>query len=194
MRKVGTESQKSWVDKGCSGWDSFFQRYMTGHGLDIGFAGYTEGAQPILDTAIGVDTNYPGYNGRDLPFADNSQCYVYSSHCLEHIQNYKQAIQEWFRVTEINGHVVTVVPHQFLYEKKNNPPSHWNGDHKRFYTPASLLREFEESLEPNSYRVRFLEDGDRGFDYSIGPGNHSGGEYEITLVIQKIKKPEWSLA
>lgn len=195
MRKVGTESQKSYEDK-CEYQDmvSFFEQYMSGWGLDIGFAGYTEDAQPILETAIGIDTNYCGYDGKNLPFDSESQTYVYSSHCLEHIQDYKQAIQEWFRVTEINGHVICVVPHQFLYEKKANRPSNWNEDHKRFYTPAGLLREFEESLEPNSYRVRFLEDGDKDFDYSIGAGTHSCGQYEITLVIQKIKKPEWSLA
>lgn len=194
-RKVGTESQKSWCDK----YDfdegfSFFYKYMRGNGLDIGFAGYIPGVLPILETATGVDTNYTNYDGRTLPFQDSSQSYVYSSHCLEHIQDYKQAIREWHRVTQINGHIITVVPHRFLYEKKNMPPSQFNGDHKRFYTPASLLAEFEEALEPNSYRVRFLEDGDKDFDYNIGPGKHSGGQYEITLVIQKIKKPDWSLA
>lgn len=195
MRKVGEESSKTWIEKHTNKrLPSFFELYMSGFGLDIGFAGYNEGTQPILSSATGVDLNYKDYDGRNLPFANNSQSYVYSSHCLEHIQDYKQAIQEWFRVTEIGGHIITVVPHKFLYEKKNSPPSHFNGDHKRFYTPASLLAEFEESLEPNSYRVRLVEDGDKDFDYNLGPGKHSGGQYEITLVIQKIKKPDWSLA
>lgn len=193
MRKVGTESQKTWYDK----WDqftfSFFDKYMSGKGLDIGFAGYTDGAESILDTATGVDVNYPNYNGRDLPFANDSQSYVYSSHCLEHIQDYKQVIQEWFRVTEIGGHIITVVPHQFLYEKKKTLPSQWNADHKHFITPARLLEMFEESLKPNTYRVRHLQDNDKDFDYSIGPGSHSGGCYEIELVVQKIKEPSWEL-
>jgi SAM-dependent methyltransferase len=185
-RKVGTESQKSWNRKA-----EFFLHYMSGNGLDIGFAGYTPDIVPILPAALGVDVNYPGYDGRTLPFADNSQDYVYSSHCLEHIDNYLNAIRDWYRVVKVGGHIVTVVPHKFLYEKKEELPSQWNQDHKRFYTPASLLQEVEQALKPNSYRVRFLEDGDVGYNYSIPADKHSGGEYEITLVIEKIEKPKW---
>ena len=190
MRKVGEESSKSFKRRQV---ELFFDEYMSGVGLDIGFSGYIEGAEAILPSAIGVDIGYPGYDGRTLPFPDASQDYVYSSHCLEHISDYVNAIQDWYRVTKIGGHIVTVVPHQFLYEKKANLPSRWNGDHKRFYTPASLLSEFEKTLQPNSYRVRFLEDGGTGFDYNLEPDVHSCGEYEITLVIEKIEKPNWEL-
>lgn len=191
MRQVGTESSRTYQEKLNNG---FFDKYMKGNGLDIGYSGYVPGTEPILPTAIGVDTNYPGYNGITLPFANESQDYVYNSHCLEHISDYKSVIRDWYRVTKVGGYIIMVVPHQFLYEKKQNLPSKWNGDHKRFYTPASILKEVEESLEPNSYRVRLLEDGDREFDYNIGPENHSNGQYEITLVIQKINPPTWKLA
>lgn len=73
-------------------------------------------------------------------------------------------------------------------------PSLWNADHKRFYTPASLLNEFEISLRP----IR------TGFDicartmtvnsYELGPEVHARGGYEIELVTQKIASPEWDLA
>jgi SAM-dependent methyltransferase len=190
MRIVGEESSRTYLDKLQNG---FFIKYMSGNGLDVGYAGYISGVEPILPNSIGVDLNYTGYDGLTLPFADNSQDYIYSSHCLEHISDYKTVIQDWYRVVKTGGYIVTVVPHQYLYEKKLALPSNWNGDHKRFYTPASLLQEFEQSLEPNSYRVRFLEDGDKHFDYSIGPEKHSGGQYEITLVIEKIVKPTWEL-
>lgn len=193
FRKVGEESSKSYFRKKYEESDTFFKEYMQGIGLDIGFAGYIPDVQPILDGATGVDINYPNYDGRTLPFETCSQDYVYSSHCLEHIDDYVNAIKEWYRVVKVGGHIVTVVPHKYLYEKKEQLPSNWNEDHKRFYTPASLLQEFEQSLEPNSYRVRFLEDGDAGFDYSISAEQHSNGEYEITLVIQKIVKPNWTL-
>lgn len=189
--KVGTESQQTWNDKMASG---FFLRYMSGKGLDIGFAGYKAGAEPILTTAIGVDKDYLGYDRLNLPFTNQSQDYVYSSHCLEHILDWQATIKEWFRVIKIDGHMVIVVPHQFLYEKRLLLPSKWNRDHKRFYSPASLLNEVERSLEPNTYRIRLLEDGDKGFDYTLGPDKHSGGQYEITLVLQKITPPNWILA
>jgi len=182
-RKVGTESQKTYLDKLQNG---FFTKYMTGCGLDIGYAGYTSGAEAILPTAIGIDKDYPGYDLKTLPFASNTQDYVYNSHCLEHIGDYKQAMQEWFRVLKPKGFMIIVVPHRDLYEKKLKLPSIWNQDHKRFYTPASLLTEIEESLVVNSYRIRFLEDGDKGFDYSTAVEKHSGGQYEITIVLEKL--------
>lgn len=189
-RKVGEESSKTYLDKIENG---FFDKYMNGVGLEIGPKGYINGAMPILNTAIGIDLDFPGYDGRTLPFPDQSQDYVYSSHVLEHIQDYKQAIREWYRVTKVGGHIITVVPHMYLYEKKLNKPSRYNEDHKRFYTPSSLLQEFESSLLPNSYRVRLLEDNDKGFDYSIPPESHSAGCYEITLVIEKTNPPSWVL-
>lgn len=189
--KVGTESQRTHQDKIDSG---FYAKYMSGKGLDIGYAGYTSGAQPILPGAIGVDLNYPGYDGKTLPFGNETQDYIYSSHCLEHIRPIDYTILEWFRVLKTSGYMILVLPHQYLYEKKQALPSKWNEDHKEFYTPGKLLSWIEDILEPNHYRVRLLEDGDKGFDYSIGPDRHSDGQYEITLAIQKITPPTWTLA
>lgn len=183
MRNVGAESRKTYLDKINNG---FFVRFMSGHGLDIGYSGYEPGVVSILPNAIGVDLTYPGYNGKNLPFADNSQDYVYSSHTLEHIPDYKQAINEWYRVVKPGGYIVTVVPHRDLYEKKLTLPSNWNGDHQRFYTPASLLKEFEDSLPINSFRVRHLRDNDEGHKYDDPPDVHGVWLYEIELVVQKL--------
>lgn len=172
--------------------ESFYSKYCTGQGLDIGFAGAVDGAQPIWN-AIGVDKDYPGYDGNILPFTNESQDFVYSSHCLEHIDTWQQAISEWYRVIKLGGYLIITVPHKFLYEKKASIPSNWNGDHRRFYTPASLMSEIEASLAPNSYRVEYLKDCAEGFDYSIGPELHSGGEYQIELILKKIAKPSWEL-
>jgi SAM-dependent methyltransferase len=189
--KIGAESSKTFHKKLESG---FFTKYMSGKGLDVGYRGYAENINPILESALGVDTDFPGYDGKTLPFESGSLDYVYSSHCLEHIADYQSTIREWMRVIRVGGHIIIVVPHQFLYEKKASRPSYWNGDHKRFYTPALLMMEIETALEPNTYRLRLLEDGDEGFDYTIPPDKHSGGQYELTAVIQKIDKPTWDLA
>jgi|GEM_PF-6495240 len=192
-RPVGGEARKSFDEHALSG---FWSRFITGPNvLDIGFKGYADvtGVVPITPTAIGMDLDYPGYDGTTLPFPDESQDAVYSSHCLEHIPDYKTTIQEWHRVTKIGGHIITVVPHAYLYERGHSPPSIWNGDHKRFYTPSSLLLEFEQSLVPNSYRVRYLDDNDRNYKYENPPHTHPFGCYEIVLVIQKIAPPSWSL-
>ena len=203
MAKVGRyEVPEDWPVKGEAGRtfndklkNGFFSTYMAGEvTIDIGYRGAFEDAVPILPHAIGVDLDYPAYDGKRLPFPDESIDTVYSSHMLEHVADFRATICDWHRVVRSGGYIVCVVPHQFLYEKRRSLPSSWNADHKRFYTPASLLHEVEASLRPNTYRVRHLRDNDEGFTYYIGPEAHSGGGYEIELVVQKITPPGWDLA
>lgn len=191
-RRVGTEARKSFDDKLDSG---FWNRYVTGPNvLDIGFKGYENDIVPIVEGAIGIDLDYPGYDGSTLPFPDESQDAVYSSHCLEHIPNYQQVIQDWYRVTKVGGHIITVVPSAMLYERKRRPPSRWaHWNHQRFYTPGVLLAEFERALTPNTYRVRHLAENDARYRYDLPSDHHPDGCYEIELVIEKIRPPTWGL-
>ncbi len=186
------QAGKSYFTRRASG---FLDRFMSGKTvLDIGFRG-ADNPKGItaVPHAIGVDRDYPDYDGLRLPFEDRSVDTVFSSHCLEHIEQYRETLQEWYRVLKVGGFIVCIVPSQFLYEKKRHLPSKYNADHKRFYTPALLLSQVEESLEENSYRIRYLEDNDFGYDYRIGPETHAVGCFEIVLVIEKIAKPSWSL-
>lgn len=180
---VGEESRKTWYKKYDNG---FFDKYMSGNGLDIGGTGYLQDVHAILPTATIVDLDYPGYDGRTLPFEDKSQDYVYSSHCLEHVSDYKTFIQESFRVVKPKGYIVIVVPHQDLYEKKESLPSRYNEDHKRMYQSHTLLMEIFESLPRNSYRIRHLKENDERHDYNQPAEEHSKGEYEIEVIIQKL--------
>lgn len=190
-RLVGAEARKTIAAKERSG---FVAKYLSGANiLDIGYRGYLDDVVPIVPQAIGVDLNYPGYDGRTLPFADNSQDAVFSSHCLEHIEDFRHALREWYRVLKVGGFMIVTVPHQFLYEKRAGLPSNFNRDHKRFYTPASLMAEVESALAPNTYRVRHLADNDDHFDYTIPPEKHSGGCYELETVIEKLRAPNWSI-
>lgn len=174
----------------------FLDRYCSGSLiLDVGFSGYDNPSkQTALPGAIGVDLDYPGYDGRVLPFGDATVDTIFSSHCLEHILYDLAVIRDWYRTLKIGGFIVCIVPSQALYEKRRFLPSRFNEDHKRMYTPSSLVGSFEQALEVNSYRVRHLAENDRGFNYRLGPDVHSEGAYEIELVIEKIKKPDWSLA
>ena len=189
---MGEEASKSYKLRLENG---FIDTYLSGEAiLDVGYKGYIADVVPIVPQAIGVELDFPGYDGRTLPFAEESQDAVFASHCLEHIPDFRNALQDWFRVLRVGGFLVIMVPHQFLYEKKVALPSQFNGDHQRFYTPASLMAEIEESLPPNSYRLRHLADNDLGYDYSIPPQHHSGGCYELELVVEKIEAPDWPLA
>ncbi len=193
-REVGVEARKTYDEKVRSG---FWSRFITGPAvLDIGFRGRVGETTvvPIIEGAIGVDLDYPGYNGRTLPFEAESQDAVFSSHCLEHIPAHIIAIQEWHRVTKVGGHIIIAVPHAHLYERRHRPPSNHNRSHIRFYTPASLMAEIETALTPNTYRVRMLEENDSKYDYTQPHDKHPRGCYEILVVLQKIAPPAWQVA
>jgi predicted SAM-dependent methyltransferase len=194
---IGIEAQKNHEFRKQSG---FYERYMSGVGLDIGFKGMDLHPlrQPIVLNATGVDIDYPGYDGTHLPFETTTQDFVFSSHCLEHIANYTKTLQEWHRVLKVGGYMVILVPHGFLYERSFYIPGPWGScdDHKRVYTPSRLLREVEESLLPNSYRIVSLRDVDTNFDYAVDPKippDYLGWSFEIECVLKKIRLPDWKV-
>ncbi|WP_420139414.1 methyltransferase domain-containing protein [Sphingomonas sp.] len=188
-RPVGFETRKSYAEKIRSG---FFDTYMSGPNvMEIGYKGYEGATVPIVPQAIGVDVGYPGYEGATFPFEDGSFDAIYSSHCFEHIGDWLGVLRDWYRLLKVGGFLVIVVPHQLLFERKRHLPSPINPDHKRFYTPMSLLAEIEAAFEENSYRIRHLVENDAGFDYSIMPYQGTDGCYEIELVVEKIEKPFW---
>lgn len=187
------EAGKSYAERRRSG---FLRRYCGGPVvLDVGFTGYDNpGRKAALPKAVGVDLDYPGYDGTTLPFADGSVDTVFSSHCLEHILFDHAAIRDWHRVLKVGGFIVCMVPSQALYERRRFLPSSFNADHKRMYAPSNLAAAFETALPVNGYRVRHLAENDRGFDYSRGPELHARGAYEIEIVVEKIEQPAWTLA
>jgi SAM-dependent methyltransferase len=143
-RPVGTESRKSYAEKIVNG---FFAKYLSGEAiLEIGYKGYIDGTVPIVPQAIGIDLDYPGYDGVRLPFPDESQDAVYSSHCLEHIQEYQDVLREWYRVLKIGGYLIVIVPHQHLFERRRELPSRWGGsitsDSTRRGVCCARLRKF----------------------------------------------------
>ena len=189
-RRLGPEAAKNWPRRQR---EEFFQKYLTGDAiLDIGYRGADPTSEPITDKAIGIDLDYPGYDGRTLPFPRESQDAIFASHVLEHIEDWAGALADWFRVLKIGGFLIIAVPHRDLYERKSGPPSRFNLDHIRFYTPASLLHEIEAALPVGGYRVRSLKDVDEGFDYAIPPPSHAVGCYEIELVVEKIRIPDYA--
>ena len=70
----------SWVVKGEAGKtyqmkvaSGFIQKYLSGSlVLDLGFRGHENDSVPITPDAVGVDLDYPGYNGTTLPFSNES--------------------------------------------------------------------------------------------------------------------------
>jgi len=146
----------------------------------------------VIGIALAVALAMPAKaQQRSVPqiLADLSQDAILASHVLEHIEDWAASLADWYRVLKIGGHMVIAVPHRDLYERRSFLPSIFNEDHKRFYTPASLLSEIEDALPVGGYRIRSLKDVDDGFDYAIPPDRHAVGCFEIELVLQKIEIP-----
>ena len=94
--------------------NGFFSTYMVGDVvIDVGYRGGHDDAVPILPHAIGVDLDFPGYDGTKLPFADESVDTVYSSHVLEHVSDYREMIRDWHRVLRAGGFIIFWFPTNF---------------------------------------------------------------------------------
>ena len=110
---------------------------------------------------------------------------------LQDVGDYRGAIRRWFGMLRIGGRLAIEVPHSFLCERELALPSRRHPSRRRLYTPATLLAEVEEALEPNSYRVRLACDHDDGYDYARGDDAPRVGAHGILLVIERIELPAW---
>ena len=89
-------------------------KYCIGKGLDVGAGRFP------LNGSIPVDI-VNGNNAINLEFENNSMDYVFSSHCLEHIEQYQRALSEMERVLKPGGFLFLYLPHpDYLPWRKEN--------------------------------------------------------------------------
>ena len=60
-------------------------------------------------------------NGDNIPLADNSTDFVFSSHVLEHFYDPVSAINEWLRIVKKNKYVVCIIPHKERMFDRDKP-------------------------------------------------------------------------
>lgn len=127
-----------------SGYDAYF----SGRGIDLGCG------DDVLDKS--VFTQIESVLAYDKDQGDANTCqnldsdkfdFVYSSHCLEHMDNVEVAFRNWLRICKPGGHLIVAVPHEIYYEK-NIWPSVFNRDHK------SSFRLEQNTNLPNSVWVQ----------------------------------------
>ena len=104
--------------------NEFFQLYLNGKVLDIG-----AGLDPVCKDAIIFDQQHGDANFIQNYFTAGSFDTVHSSHCLEHMIDPMTSLEGWWSLVKPGGYMITVVPHEDLYEQ-GIWPSFFNDDHK----------------------------------------------------------------
>jgi SAM-dependent methyltransferase len=164
--------------------ESFFERYCSGKGLDIGFGG-----DLLADNCTGWD-----YEHGDAQYLqgvrDASYDFVYASHTLEHMVSVETSLQNWWRVVKPGGYLIIYIPDRDLYEKKTALPSRWNDDHKHFFLldrddpPDTVgIVPLIQRILPGQ-KIVYARICDEGHTIS-DPARHSDGEFSLEIVIRK---------
>ena len=95
-------------------------QYCVGRGVDIGCGKWPVfGARAIEDHAE--------ENAYDIKEEENTLDFVFSSHTLEHLERWKDALREWHRVLKPGGTLFLYLPHHAcaMWEKGVNPQHLW---------------------------------------------------------------------
>ena len=90
----------------------FIDTYFGGSVLDIG-----GGDDPVVSHAEVFDLIHgDAQHILDYKKKGSYDC-VNSSHCLEHMKDVPSALSQWWGLVKPGGYLVTVVPHEDLYEQ-----------------------------------------------------------------------------
>lgn len=114
---------------------------LKGKGIDIGCSD-----SPILPDVRCFDMK-DGDANFITQYVKEEFDFVYSSHCLEHMLDPKQALTEWWKLVKKGGYLFFTVPDEDLYEQ-GVFPSRFNSDHKHTFTVNK-----EHSWSPVSVNV-----------------------------------------
>jgi predicted SAM-dependent methyltransferase len=177
----------------------FFNQYFIGKGIDIG-AGE--------DSLVNYMNFFPGIINvkswdlidGDAEFMhkvqDNNYDFVHSSHCLEHMIDPYQALENWIRICKPNGHLIIVVPDEDLYEQKVWPSTYNDTHHHSFtinkktsWSPNSvnlfeLLSKFSDKIEIK--KIELLDATYRHMEQRIDQTRYSFADSAIEIILKKL--------
>lgn len=92
---------------------------------------------------------------------------IFSSHLLEHIDDFAAALQDWWKCIKVGGHLVLYLPHEDLYPKCGEPGA--NPDHKHDFSSVDITQ-----------AMNFA-----GWDLKVNEVRDQGDEYSFLMVFEK---------
>lgn len=173
----------------------FKQKAFVGKGIDVGC-----GRDILSKKVFKKITSIEGFEPEDGDAQHiheyrekESYDFVYSSNCLEHMDEPASALKSWYSLVKPGGYLIFTVPDEDLYEQ-GVFPSRYNDDHKWTFTIYK-----QKSWSPKSINivdlVRELQGckvlrilvADTNYDYSKSDVDQTRGKAEafIEVVIQK---------
>ncbi len=157
-------------------------QYTRGLGYDIGCGpakayAHMIGVDNRKDTTMfGIQMN-PDLTVPDATdmsiLASEKADFVYSSHLLEHLPDWKAALREWWRLLKVGGYLTLYLPHKEFYPNIGKEGA--NPDHKHDFAPRDIIRE----MKLIGY-WDLVENQDRN-----GKGCDGRGEYSFLQVFRK---------
>ena len=108
-------------------WTPAERALLNGKGIDIGC-----GPDPITPDVQRFDVDQGDAN-EITNYVKGQFDFVFSSHCLEHMKNPREALHEWWKLVKPGGHIIFIIPDEDLYEQ-GVFPSRFNHDHKATFT------------------------------------------------------------
>lgn len=148
-------------------WGPQVKSLLKGKGLDIGC-----GPDPIDPSADRFDLEQGDAN-QITKFVSKKYDYVFSSHCLEHMNEPIRALKDWCSLVEDGGHIILIVPDEDLYEQ-GHFPSLFNEDHKVTFTISKKQSWSKKSInildmikEIPDMELASVELQDQNFDRSL---------------------------
>lgn len=162
---------------------------------------YADPDKSGIDIGCGTDPLNHTFRRWDVMYGDGDAVYmdgvpentfhtVYASHVLEHLREPETALRRWYEILKPGGHLIVMVPHRDMYEKKRFLPSIWNPDHKWFWLPdqADILgtKSFRATIDdaiPHGELISFkiLDE----LYVPLSAHEHAVGEYSLEAIIRK---------
>lgn len=88
---------------------------------------------------------------------------VFSSHLLEHIEDYQGALKDWWRCLKVGGYLVLYLPHKKFYPNVGTAGA--NPDHKHDFEPSDIVNAMREVADDWDLVVK--QDRNEGVEYSF---------------------------
>lgn len=134
----------------------FAQKFCKGVGLDIGGTPHWHFPGAVIVNTITV---YDEWHATNLPDANVRWDYIFSSHCLEHLENYVKVLELWRDALRTNGQLFLYLPHSDM--------RYWKPQHCRKHLHSFWPSQIVELLHDLDFIDIFYSERDLYYSFAV---------------------------